>query len=93
MGRAVNWEDEWKEVEGLVVAELGRTMVTGEWSMGEDRLVKNRRVTGRESTTVALVTENSNTLELSQIQPLSLYLDLANCNSENNSKAAWVRVH
>ena len=27
MGRGVNWADEWKEEEGLIVGELGRRMV------------------------------------------------------------------
>jgi hypothetical protein len=31
------------------VRELGRRMVTEEWSMGEQALVKERRLMGRES--------------------------------------------
>jgi hypothetical protein len=67
MGRSVNWEDEWEEEEGLVVGELGRRMVAEGWSMGEEALVKERRVTGRESTALAWVSKNSIAPELSQI--------------------------
>jgi len=75
MGRGVNWEDEWEEEEGLVVGEMGRRMVADEWSMGEEALVKERRVTGRESTAFAWVSEHSIAPELGQIQPFSSYLD------------------
>jgi hypothetical protein len=37
--------------EGVVVGQRGRKMVTEEWSMGDEALVKERSVTGRESTT------------------------------------------
>jgi len=40
IGRGVNWKDEWKEDEGLVVGELDRRMVAEEWSMGEGAVVK-----------------------------------------------------
>jgi hypothetical protein len=40
MGRTVNWEDEWEEEEGLVVGEMVRRMVTEEWLMGEEALLK-----------------------------------------------------
>jgi hypothetical protein len=92
MGRRVNWEDEWEEEEGLVVGELGRRMVAEGWSMGEEALVKERRVTGRESTALVWVSTNSIAPELSQIQPFSSYLDSAKCNLDKNTKAAWVRA-
>jgi hypothetical protein len=41
-----------EEEEGLLVGELGWRMVTEESLMGEDLLVKKRRVTGRESMTI-----------------------------------------
>jgi len=53
MGRGMNWEDQWEEEEGLVVGDLGRRMVAEQWSMGEVALVKERRVTRRESTVFA----------------------------------------
>jgi len=90
MGRGVNWEDEWEEEEGLVVGELGRRMVAEEWSMGEEALVKERRVTGRESTALAWVSKNRIAPEHSHIQPFSSYLDSVNCNVDENTKAAWV---
>ena len=92
MGRSVNWEDEWEEEEELVVGELGRRMVAEGWSMGEEALVKERRVTGRESTALAWVSKNSIAPELSQIQPFSSYLDSAKCNLDENTKAAWVHA-
>jgi len=45
MARSVNWEDEWEEEKELVVGELGRRMVADGWSMGEEAVVKERRVT------------------------------------------------
>jgi len=72
MGGGTNWEDKWEEEEGLVVGELGRKMVADEWLMGEQALVKERRVTGRESTTFVWVSKNSIALELSQIRPFCL---------------------
>jgi hypothetical protein len=42
--------DEWDEGEELVVGDLDSKMVADEWSMGEEGLVKESRVTGREST-------------------------------------------
>jgi len=92
MGRTVNWEDEWEEEEGLVVGELDRRMVEAGWSMGEEALVKERRVTGRESAAFACVPENLIPPELSQVQPFSSYLDSAKCNQDENTKAAWVRA-
>jgi hypothetical protein len=92
MGRSVNWEDEWEEEEGLVVGELGRRMVAEGWSMGEEALVKKRRVTGSESMALAWVSKNSIAPELSQIQPFSSYLDSAKCNRGQNTKAAWVHA-
>jgi hypothetical protein len=50
-------------------------MVTEEWSMEEEALVKESRVTGRESTTLVWVSKNSMAPELSQIQSLFLYLN------------------
>ena len=49
----MNWEDECEAEEELVVRELGRGMVAEEWSMGEVTLVKERRVSRREFTTLA----------------------------------------
>jgi len=92
MGRGVDLEDEWEEEEGLIVRQLGRRMVAEEWSMGGDTMVKERRVTGKESTIFAWVSKNSIALELSQIQPFSLYLHSAKCNIDENTKAAWVRA-
>jgi hypothetical protein len=86
----VNWEDEWEEEEGLVVGDLGRRMVAEGWSMGEEALVKERRVTGRESMALVWVSKNSIAPELSQIQPFSSYLDSAKSNLDENTKAAWV---
>jgi len=92
MGRGVKWENEWEEEEGLVVGELGRRMVEEEWSMGVERQEKERRVTGRESTALAWVSNNSIAPELSQIQPFSSYLYSAKCNCDENTKGAWVRT-
>ena len=90
MGREMNSEDEQEEEKGLVVGELGRWMVAEEWSMGEEALVKERRVTGRESMAFAWVSKNSIAPELSQIQPFSWCLDSAKCNLDENTKAAWL---
>jgi len=90
MERGVNWEDEWEEEEGLVVEEVGRRMVAEECSMGEEALVKERRVTGRESTAFALVSKHCNAPEHSQIELFSSYLDSVKCNLDENTKAAWV---
>jgi hypothetical protein len=75
MGRGVNREDVWEEEDGLVVGELGRRMVAEEWSMGEEALAKERRVTRRESTTFARGSKNSIAPDLSQIQPFPSYFD------------------
>lgn len=50
-------------------------MVTEEWSMEEETLVKESMVTGRDSTTVVGVSKNNMTPELIQIQSISLCLD------------------
>jgi hypothetical protein len=71
MGRGVNWKDEWEEEEGLVVGELGRRMVVEEWSMGEEAVVKEWWVTGREPMACAWVSKNGIAPELSQIQSFS----------------------
>jgi hypothetical protein len=55
----VNWEDVWEVKEGLVVRELGRRMVAEQWSMGQEPLVKEWRVTSRESTACARVFKKS----------------------------------
>jgi hypothetical protein len=60
--------------------------------MGEVVLLKKRRVTGRQSITFASVSNNCIALNPGQIQPLSLSLDLAKCNLDNSTKAAWVCV-
>jgi len=75
MGRGMNWENQWEEEEGLVVREMGRRMVADLCSMGKEAMVKERRVTGRESTAFALVSKNCIAPELGQIRPSSLYLD------------------
>ena len=93
MGRGMNWEDAWEEEEGLIVREMDRRMVAAEWSMGEEALVKERRVTGSESTTFAWVSNNSIAPWLSQIEPFSSYSDWAKCNLDQNTKSAWVRTH
>jgi hypothetical protein len=92
MGRSLNWEDEWEEEEGLVVGELGRRMVVEGWSMGDEAPVKERRVTGRESTAVAWVSTNRIAPELSQIHPFSSYLDSVKGKLDENTKAARVRA-
>jgi len=88
----VNWEDEWEEEEGLVVGELGRRMVVEEWEVGAEALVKERRVTWRESTALAWFSKNSIAPELSQIQPVSSSFDSAKCNLDEKTKVAWVRA-
>jgi hypothetical protein len=45
MGRGVHWEDEWEEAQGLVVRELDRTISAESWWMGDEAMVKERRVT------------------------------------------------
>jgi len=55
-------------------------MVAEECSMGQESLVKERRGTRRESTTLKWVSENCIDVELSQIQPFSMYLDSAKYN-------------
>ena len=93
LGRDVNWEDEWQEKEGLVVQDQGRMMATEEWSMGEEALVMERRVIGRESTTFAWGSTNSVAPERSQIQLFPSYHDLVKCNIDVNTKASWVCAH
>jgi len=58
--------------------------------MGEEALVREKKATGRESTAFAWVSNHSIAPELSQIQPFSSYLDSAECNLDQNTKAAWV---
>jgi len=60
--------------------------------MGEEALMEESRVTGRESMTFAWVSKNSIAPELSQIKPFSSYLDSAKCNFDENTKAAWVHA-
>jgi len=67
MGRGVNLEDESEEEEEFVDQELGRRIVAEQWSMGEEALEKERRVTGRQSTTFIWVSKNSISPECSQI--------------------------
>lgn len=69
MGRRVNWEDQCEVEGGLVVRELGRRMVTEEWSMGEVAMVKESKVARREPTTSAWLSKNNISLECGQIQP------------------------
>jgi hypothetical protein len=68
--------DAWDEGEELVVGNLGSKMVADEWSMGEEGLVNERRVTGRKSTAFVQVCNNTITPEHSELQPFSSYLDL-----------------
>jgi hypothetical protein len=68
--------DEWDEGEELVVGDVGSKMVADEWLMGEEGLVKERRVTGGESTAFVRVCNNTITPEYSELQPFSSYLDL-----------------
>jgi len=63
-------------------------MVAEDWSMGEEGLVKERRVPGRESSTFGWLSKNSCAVELCQIQPFSMYLDSAKSNLDNNTNAA-----
>ena len=90
MGRSVNWEDEREEEEGQAVREWGRRIVAGEWSIGEEPLVKEWQVTGRESMTSTWVFKNSIAPELSQIQPFYSYLDWAKCNLDESPNPAWI---
>jgi len=92
MGRGINWEDEWEEEEALVVGEFGRRMVAEECSMGEEALVEDRRVTGRESMTFGWDSKNSMAPEHRQTQPFSSYLDLAKCNLGEHTESARVRA-
>ena len=92
MGTGVNLENECEDQEELVVGELGRRMVAEEWSMGEEAMAKVWRVTRQESMTFVWGSKNSIALELSQIQPISLYLDSGKCNINENTKAACVRT-
>jgi hypothetical protein len=61
-------------------------MVAEEWSMAEEIQVKTKNVSGRQSMTFAWVSQNIIALEFSQIYPFSLYLDLAKCNLDENTK-------
>jgi hypothetical protein len=54
----------------------------------EEALVKERRVTMRESTAFAWGSKNSVAPELTLIQPYSSYLDSVKCILDENSKAA-----
>jgi hypothetical protein len=67
-------------------------MLTDEWSMGEEAVVQEGRVTGRESTTFAWGFKNSIGPELSQTQPFSPSLDCVKLNLEENPKADWVHA-
>jgi len=60
--------------------------------MVEEALVKERRVTGRESRTFGSVSNNSIAPKRSQICPMFLYNDLAKCNFDENTTAAWVHT-
>jgi hypothetical protein len=71
MKRVINWENAWQEDKGLVVRELGTRIITGEWLTGDEALVKERRVTGREFMTFASGSKDSIALELSSIHPFS----------------------
>jgi hypothetical protein len=64
----------------LVVKKLDIQMVADERSMGEEALVKARRVTGGEFKTLRWVSINSRVLELDQVKPFASSLDLAKWN-------------
>jgi len=93
MGTGVNWEEEWQDKEGQLVGVLGKRIVAEEWSMGEDALVKESRLTRRESTTFVQDFENTISLEPTEIHVFSSSLDSAKCDLEEITKAAWVPVH
>jgi hypothetical protein len=59
MGCGVHWKNKWEEEEGLIVRELDRRMVAEEWLVGEEDMMKGRRVTGRESATYISVSKYS----------------------------------
>jgi len=82
MGRGRNLNNVCKVEEGPVVRGLGRRMVGGEWSPGEEPLVTERRVMLRESMTFAWVPKTNIVLELCQIPLFSLYFDLADHQSK-----------
>jgi len=73
-----------------LVEELGGRMVIEGWLIGEEAPVKERRTTGRESTTVGWVSQNWIPLDPSQTQPFCSYLDLPKCNLVEGTKAAGV---
>jgi len=89
MGRGVNQEDEWEEEGGLVVEELGRRMVTEQWSIGEEALVNERRVPRKESTTLAWVSDNRIAPELTQIKPIPRTFIQRSATQRNTPKQHW----
>jgi hypothetical protein len=74
MQGGVNLEDEWED-KGLIVREFGLTLVAEEYSIGEEALAKDKRVTRTESTTFAWGSKIRLSPELSHTQPFSLYFD------------------
>jgi len=58
--------------------QSGRRIVIELWWMGEKALVKERRVTRKESTTIPWASENCIAPDLSLIPPLDMYFDFAN---------------
>lgn len=61
--------------------------------MGEEVLVKKRRVTGRDSMTLVWVSKNNIAPELSQIQSFSSHHDLEKCNMDKSTQAAQLFTH
>jgi len=75
-------------IRAVTVSELGCRMIAEVWFAGEEAVVKERRDSERESRTFVLVLTNSIALELSQILPFSLYLDMAKFNFIKHTKTA-----
>lgn len=92
MGTGVMWEDESEVEEGLVVGGLERRMVTEEWLNGEEAMMKERRVAGRESMAFGWGSKNNIGAEFCHILIFSLYLDSAKRHLAENSTAGWFRV-
>lgn len=57
-GSGVNWEDQCEGEEGLIVGDLRRRMVEQERSLGEEALMKERRVSRRKLRTFLSVSKH-----------------------------------
>jgi len=90
MERGIRWEVKWEEEEGPIVSEMGSRIVTQQWSMGEQAMVNERRVTVGESTILIFIAKGSIAPELSPTPLFSLYFDLAKWNLDKSTKADWV---